>query len=1095
MNRKAKKIAPWLLLSCLSAIIWFAGPHFISQLSQPEKRIYLIFLLFLTWALIKILSTTTEKPAQVKLSELEKKIELLQGRFLGAMQFLKKTTINKQNSQVKLSSLPWYLLLGLPNAGKTSLLANANVNFILSKQFKNNIEPSESCDWWATRDCVLVDMPGSHLANQQDSHILFNTITKLIKKHCKKKTLTGIVLVINLPELMKKQIPANLFDDVKRCIDELQRIFGQQLSFQLVITKCDHLPGFTEFFSDHAQDELTQAWGITLPPIKKEEKLHNIFAHRFNALIKRINKQLLFRLHQEKNATAKSLIKDFPLQIERLKEAIVHFLKNISAPQRNIRLHGVYLTSALQPHTEKAIIPGQNQLIKITEIPANASRAHFIKQFILHGLLATYEHSAPNKEHPWQRRIIYAASFLAVLTAALILGKDFQSGVEKAYSIQNELAQYQLYLQRANPLDDHFAKALPLLNSLHQAAETTPNHLSSLANVLSFYAHKSQKTANTIYQQALQTIVLTEVKNHLEKALRDYVQNPALTNNTEIYRILTAYLMLGDTKLMRPEYVQYTIQERMPNKILADELNFHLTTALTKVWTPMKLDTDLITEARRQLMTLSALDLAYIILKNMGNNNVASTVNLGTDPQQTSVFVSKIIANQIPNMFTADALQKILSQEINTAATEATLGNWILGTRFPIPAQNMNSALAAEVRIVYLENYIDVWESLLANIELVHPKTLAEMNMMLGTLTGNHSPLLELLQTIQKNTNIPLILAESPKLQALNHLLENKNPAENNLYQIFSLLRQLHVELNAALTSPDSDKLIWQATVKHMQATSAPDTIRQLMTLTEQSSEPIKSWLNHLATDTWHLQMHTTSLYLDKIWRSNIGNLYETEIANHFPFTNVQAAKEANLAYFNAIFSGQTGLLTRYYQALLKPFIDESHKEWQWRVIDNEKLHFSNETLTKIQKAFSLQHAFFPNGDDKLFVPFSLQPAQLSPQVKKFTMTINGQTTSYRHDMPPIPHPLAWPGNHTTVSTQLNFVAQNNQTVDELINGDWGWFRLVQKSLQSVVDKNQLMLTFEVNGYKAKYHLFTQGHFNPFLADNLTHFELPTQLM
>jgi len=70
-------------------------------------------------------------------------------------------------------------------------------------------------------------------------------------------------------------------------------------------------------------------------------------------LIKRINKQLIWRLHQERNPLARPYIKDFPLHIERLKEAVITLLKTLALP--DLLISGVYLTSATQSKTEDSV--------------------------------------------------------------------------------------------------------------------------------------------------------------------------------------------------------------------------------------------------------------------------------------------------------------------------------------------------------------------------------------------------------------------------------------------------------------------------------------------------------------------------------------------------------------------------------------------------------------------------------------------------------------------------------------------------------------------------------------------------------------------
>jgi type VI secretion system protein ImpL len=132
-----------LLISTLSIIIWFTGPLIAIAntipLAQPEKRFYIIALFFIGW-FFKIYYFSPEPrqiPFIVPNLELVKKIQALEEKFGGFVDFLKKTIINKQGTPVSLINLPWYLVLGPSGSGKTSLLANANVNFLLSKKFKN----------------------------------------------------------------------------------------------------------------------------------------------------------------------------------------------------------------------------------------------------------------------------------------------------------------------------------------------------------------------------------------------------------------------------------------------------------------------------------------------------------------------------------------------------------------------------------------------------------------------------------------------------------------------------------------------------------------------------------------------------------------------------------------------------------------------------------------------------------------------------------------------------------------------------------------------------------------------------------------------
>ena len=171
-----------------AALIWYIGPLIaISNqmiLESPTKRLYVILVLFLFWVLKFLLShqTTSEKKTLPLDADTAKKVIRLQGRFKGAIDFLKKTFITHQTKRIHLAKLPWFLLIGPKNAGKTTLLAHSTVNFILEKQFKEGslkIPPSDQCNWWATRDAVFVDTPSYYFSS--DKANLWQTLLNLMK--------------------------------------------------------------------------------------------------------------------------------------------------------------------------------------------------------------------------------------------------------------------------------------------------------------------------------------------------------------------------------------------------------------------------------------------------------------------------------------------------------------------------------------------------------------------------------------------------------------------------------------------------------------------------------------------------------------------------------------------------------------------------------------------------------------------------------------------------------------------------------------------------------------------------------------------------
>lgn len=326
---------------------------------------------------------------------LAQKLKGVENRLKGANRFLKSVNLN---------ALPWYLLIGSTGAGKTTLLANSGIKYILDKKIKpedQRVMPhSGHCDWWITPNAVIIDVPGNYITYKPKMVSLPNKLWRqflsLTQKARGRHALNGAVIAISLSELMEKEHRERLIQNLAHRIDELRDKFGADLPFYFTITKCDLLPGFLEFFSDYGSNELAQAWGVPFHHIKEGDSLPDVFNYWFNGLIKRVNQQLISSLHKERNAYTKVHIKDFPLQLERLKEGFDALLKGLMREKtHSFCMKGVYLTSGHQSSVtsyssshQQIVLTGESQkALAILEAPAMPSQAYFIKQFILQVLV------------------------------------------------------------------------------------------------------------------------------------------------------------------------------------------------------------------------------------------------------------------------------------------------------------------------------------------------------------------------------------------------------------------------------------------------------------------------------------------------------------------------------------------------------------------------------------------------------------------------------------------------------------------------------------------------------------------------------------
>jgi type VI secretion system protein ImpL len=1108
-----KTLLPLVILSLIACAIWFVGPNAAwktyAPLAAAERRIYFILLIFLAFVLkILIIDLDIPHPFQYQHKGLRKKTLELQKRFQGAARFLDKNSITTHGKKTKLGELPAYLLIGPANAGKTSLLIHSGVHFILQKNFQHDAlqhpDTSESCDWWVTREASIIDVPGKYISSCDGVNItpqqntiysaLWMFFLRLMKKKRGKNGINGIIIALPASEIIQHQDNKNysvLIRDLFQRIKDVQKLFTRPVLCQLVITKCDLLPGFKEFFAETSTEEMSQIFGVTLPAPKANENITDLFNARFNGLIKNLNQQLLFRLHQERNPMVRPAVKDFPLQMERIKEFSADFIKKLSIVRLNAAVKGVYLTSAAQPATEAEMLhpsiemETDTRVIQIFKEPINNSHAYFIKQFLTQGIHeANAVHDNMMKFHRLKIRTAYAASAGLIALVTAFLCKDFQQGVKQGYLLQQHLADYHHQITQIQNPAEQLIDSIHLLDTLQQSIK--PQGLQfDLSSLLSIYSHQSERKATDAYYAALNHILLPEIKNYVE----EYLQNPVNKNGDDIYAALKAYLMLGDTAQFDGQYIVSTLQGILPKALSKNEsasLAHHLTICSHSSLAAITLDHQKIESSRKYLNAIAPVKLSFIILKNMDSNNAAAF--LGTEKINNTIFSNESLS-QIPAMFTGKMFNMILTQQVEHAAKESYTGNWILGNAAPTAV--MDPTLPDQLRIRYVSQYVETWENLLENTRLIIPHDLAATDALIVSLISNDSPLLHLLKIVRDNTNFEPITIASPKLQRIIALVDKTQDSQQTLYNIFASMQSLHQYLQNILHAEDVRQAAYDAVSNRMANRSTPDAITQLRVIAENCPTPVRQWLVRITDNSWSYLMQEAGQYLDVSWNTQVMPYYRSEIAGRFPF-NSSSDQEVSFQKFTKFF-GNPGVVVSFYNKYLQRFVDTSTADWHWKQIDSRPIPFSVETLRQIQYAMRIHNAFFPKGDDRLYVQFALQPYKFGKLVKSVRLSFNDeQFTDIYHSKNT--HLVTLQGNNMAKMTSVQLTLHDQQIISRQYKGSWGWFKMLNQSFESVLTKRNMLLNLSMNQHPAKYILSAEGQYNPLLSLNLQLFHLPQQV-
>lgn len=157
-----------------------------------------------------------------------------------------------------LYSLPWYLLVGPPGSGKTEALRHSNVGFPPGLQ--DPLQGSGgtlNMHWWFTNHAVVIDTAGRMFMEGADEGggSEWREFLKLLKSARPNCPVNGLLLVISSESLLKDGAEKieQTAGAIARQLDVVQRTLDVRFPVTVVVTKCDKIIGFREFF-EHIGD-------------------------------------------------------------------------------------------------------------------------------------------------------------------------------------------------------------------------------------------------------------------------------------------------------------------------------------------------------------------------------------------------------------------------------------------------------------------------------------------------------------------------------------------------------------------------------------------------------------------------------------------------------------------------------------------------------------------------------------------------------------------------------------------------------------------------------------------------------------------------
>lgn len=256
--------------------------------------------------------------------------------------------------------LPWYMVLGTRDAGKTSLILASGQSFPVPEQLNQvgkPVSPTRSCECWFANDAVYVDTAGKYVSEHEAFKPEWKALLKALRKHRPVKALNGVIVSFSAGDLLGRSKP-ELFElaaSLRARLDDLRLALGVRFPVYVVVTRLDQLSGFAEYFRILTEQEREQVWGVTFPWGSLHHQLDVRIKEELLLLEKRIDRDIIVRQQEEyDNGDRKrmyALPQDFHLLSGLVAEVVqnVFFASRYDESQSATLLRGIYFTSSHQP--------------------------------------------------------------------------------------------------------------------------------------------------------------------------------------------------------------------------------------------------------------------------------------------------------------------------------------------------------------------------------------------------------------------------------------------------------------------------------------------------------------------------------------------------------------------------------------------------------------------------------------------------------------------------------------------------------------------------------------------------------------------------
>ncbi|MGF1625430.1 MAG: type VI secretion system membrane subunit TssM [Alphaproteobacteria bacterium] len=1172
-----------VLLLCL--MIWFAlgaiGFGGVYPFEDPLYRLAAILVVVIIYFLFVFISMLRSQRANRKMvGELDvagaaavsseeqemtaQEVATLRERMREAMGLLRKAKFGRGFGRRYLYQLPWYILVGPPGSGKTTALVKSGLRFVLADKLGGEavrgVGGTRNCDWWFTDEAVLIDTAGRYTT--QDTRSAVDTggwhgFLDLLRRNRPRQPINGVFIVIAINEVMAMDDAARAEHAriIRTRINELHERLRQRFPIYVLLTKCDLVAGFIEFFDELGGEERQQVWGMTFPldGDRNVEGTAAGFSREFDLLVDRLNQRLVDRMHREVDIERRSLVYGFPAQMGSLRDLLQEFLDAVFRPsqfEERPMLRGVYFTSGTQEGTPIDRLMGALAArfgVSRSTMPAfsGGGRSYFLTRLLREVAFPeayiAVARSPRERRRIWVRRTGYAVVGLVAAAALAAFGLSFVGNQQLIAETEQQIDAYGAALASVptSMVDDtDFARTSGLLDRLRALPAGYDVDVDSPPLDLTFGLYQGDKLhdqAVGAYLRGLNKMLAPRLFLHLEDKLRSN-----LGAQDRLYNYLRVYLMLGNTGDSDPALIRSVMADDWgalypgdDNAGLRSRLAAHLDVLLANPDYDFPLDTGLVQQARQALVSIPLEGEAYEAIKgsdparNLPTWRVIDHIGAQGDRVMVRRSEGTPLTAGVPGLYTYRGFNEVFLPALDAISSRVASQNWVLSG----DASDADRAAALEtfrqgVTQSYLNDYVEEWDRLLNDVTIRPMETLDEARTVLNILSSPNSPLLTFLTDAAQETTLarpqPAAPASAPGDAAPAAADGAAPPApagdDGGLLgpgtapapagplpgqYVNDQFADLHAMVGGADGQPPAltglladfrDLYRGLNALQTSDGTIPPDFAAALQKVNEVSAtlpEPIAGVVAEVMAASATVGAGGARSQLRQSYDTTVLQTCEQALAGRYPFDPLSREDISLVAFAQVL--GPGGLLDSFFQQNLAAHVDMTKKPWTWKPA-SVSLNLSNAALQQFERADEIRKVFFAAGPTPS-IQFVATPDVMSETINRAVLTVDGQVLRYSFG-PNAPVAMVWPGPDGPPGVMLELTPpMTGQPNGVSYQGPWGWFRMLDVAdVQPGSTSDKLNVTIAAGERSLTVEVRAEGVTNPFVMTELKEFRCPTTL-